>query len=75
MEKQFATKDLLAYLLEKGNKAITDKNSTKKDYREVVIDMMFILTGIYEKQNSNADLVTVVYPSLQEKQEEHIPKG
>lgn len=75
MEKQFATKDLLAYLLEKGNKAITDKNSTKKDYREVVIDMMFILTAIYEKQNSNAELVTVVYPSLQEKQEEHIPKG
>lgn len=74
MEKQFAKKDLLAYLLDKGNKVAMNKKSSKKDYREVVIDMMFILTPIYQIHSTDAELITVVYPNIDEKQEEQITK-
>lgn len=60
--KKVALKDALAYLLVRGNKILTEKSKTK-EYRQVVIDMMYILTAVYELHNTDEEIITVTFPS------------
>lgn len=61
-QKKIALKDALAYLLTRGNKILTEKSKTI-EYRQIVIEMMFILIAVYEMHNTDDEIITVNFPS------------
>lgn len=63
--KKIALKDAIAYLLQKGNKTITEK-SKAKEYRQLAIEMMFILSAVYEKHSTNGEIIEVKFPQLED---------